>query len=161
MKKILIILTLLISTFSFSQSSGVQEVKVDLLDALALKTVEISYEYYITSQSAIGISALFNFEKRSADFKYNEEEMFTPFFRHYFTATQSWNYFGEVFFGLNSGDKDGKDYTDGALGLALGSKYISSGGFVFELHAGLGRNLFTSKSPIIVPRLGVNLGYQF
>ncbi|CAM1334435.1 DUF3575 domain-containing protein [Tenacibaculum aestuariivivum] len=167
MKKIFLIAVLFISSLTQAQ----QEVKVDILDALAFKTLEFSYEYYTSERSSIGISALFNFEKRSADFKYNEKSMITPYFRHYFTSSSNWNYFGEVFLGVNTGENevdvaDGSEkkyesYTDGALGIAIGSKYTSSGGFVIDVYGGLGRNMFSSESPSIVPRVGVNLGYRF
>ncbi|CAM1345824.1 DUF3575 domain-containing protein [Tenacibaculum crassostreae] len=166
MRKILFAAIVFISSLTQAQ----QEIKADLFDALAFKTLEVSYEYYTTERSSIGISALFNFEKRAADFKYNEKRMFTPFFRHYFTSNSNWNYFGEVFMGINTGEReielDGspnsyKEYTDGALGVAVGSKYVSSGGFVIDVYGGLGRNLFTSESRAVVPRVGINLGYRF
>ncbi|SOS48008.1 conserved exported hypothetical protein [Tenacibaculum dicentrarchi] len=167
MKKTLLIAVLFIGSFAQAQ----QEVKADLLDALAFKTVEVSYEYYTTERSSVGLSTLINFEKKLADFKYNEKWMITPYFRHYFTDNSNWNYFGEVFMGINGGEKEvdlvgsnKKEYekhTDGALGLAIGSKYVSSGGFVLDIYAGLGRNMFTSKSPVVVPRVGINLGYRF
>lgn len=166
MRKILFAAIVFIGSLTQAQ----QEIKADLFDALAFKTLEVSYEYYTTERSSIGISALFNFEKRAADFKYNEKRMFTPFFRHYFTSNSNWNYFGEVFMGINTGEReielDGspnsyKEYTDGALGVAVGSKYVSSGGFVIDVYGGLGRNLFTSESRAVVPRVGINLGYRF
>lgn len=144
-------------------------VKVDLLDALAVKTLELSYEYYLGGQSAVGVSGLLNFEKRSSDFRYNEKRMLTPYFRHYFSSYRRWNYFGEIFFGINYGEyrhiKNNiiryEMYTDGALGVVAGTKYNSNAGFIIDAHIGLGRNLLTNKSPIIVPRIGVNVGYQF
>ena len=157
MKKILLVAVVFISSFTQAQ----QEVKVDLLDALAFKTMEFSYEYYTSESSSVGVSVLFNFEKKSADFKYNEERMITPYFRHYFTNNGTWNYFGEVFMGINTGEKDDVEYTDGALGIAIGSKYVSSGGFVVDVYGGLGRNMFSSNSRSIVPRVGINLGYRF
>lgn len=167
MKKILLIAVLLISSFSQAQ----QEIKVDILDALALKTLEFSYEYYTSERSSVGASVLYNFEKRSSDFRYNEKFMFTPYFRHYFTNNSNWNYFGEIFLGINKGEKEidligsnvkkYEDYTDGALGVALGSKYISSGGLIVDLYGGLGRNMFSSDSRSIVPRVGINVGYRF
>ena len=167
MKKILLAAVAFVSSFTYAQ----QEVKVDLLDALAFKTLEVSYEYYTSERSSVGVSALFNFEKRSADFRYNEKRMITPYFRHYFTNNTNWNYFGEVFMGINTGEKEievegstikqYKEYTDGALGIAFGSKYVSSGGFVIDVHAGLGRNMFSSESRSVVPRVGINLGYRF
>lgn len=167
MKKIFLGAVLFISSFTQAQ----QEVKVDLLDALAFKTLEVSYEYYTSERSSVGVSALFNFEKRSADFRYNEKRMITPYFRHYFTNNRNWNYFGEVFLGINTGEKEidivgsnlkqYKEYTDGALGIAIGSKYISGGGFVVDVYGGLGRNMFSSESRSVVPRVGINLGYRF
>ncbi|WCC44927.1 hypothetical protein PJW08_01185 [Tenacibaculum finnmarkense] len=68
MKKTLLIAVLFIGSFAQAQ----QEVKVDLLDALALKTVEVSYEYYTTERSSVGLSTLINFENKSKDFRYNE-----------------------------------------------------------------------------------------
>ncbi len=147
-----------------------QEIKLDIFDALALKTIEVSYEYYLDDQSSIGISGLINFEKESSDFRYNEKRAITPFFRHYFTADSQWNFFGEGFFSLNFGEKeiplDGganrfKDYTDGALGVAVGTKYISARGMTIDLYGGIGRNLFNSDAPVLVPRVGVNVGYRF
>ncbi|PCH77019.1 MAG: hypothetical protein COB98_04675 [Flavobacteriaceae bacterium] len=168
MKKYTIIIVLFIGSIVQAQ----QELKLDLLDALALKTVEVSYEKYISNQSSIGLSVLFNLEKKSSDFRYNEERMLSPFFRHYFSRNGAWNMFGEVFFGLNSGEKELKaeteskekqyqSYTDGALGLAIGSKYISETGFVVDIYGGLGRNLFSDDSPVVVPRVGINIGYRF
>ena len=162
MKKILVIIAILVSSLTQAQ----QEIKVDVFDALVLKTVEISYEYYVNEKSSVGISALFNFEKKSADFRYGEDKAITPYFRHYFTTEATWNFFGEAFVAINSGEKEIENspnigYTDGALGIAVGTKYISDGGFTIDGYAGLGRNLFGSNSPIIVPRVGLNLGFRF
>ena len=166
MKKILLIITVFITSFAYSQ----QEIKVDIANALVLKTLEISYEHYISDQSSVGLSALFSFEKKSSDFRYNEEKMITPYFRHYFTIDRNWNLFGEGFFGISSGYKEiemngapntYESYSDGALGIAVGTKYVSEGGLVIDIYGGIGRNLFSSNSPILVPRLGVNVGWRF
>jgi hypothetical protein len=166
MKKLLVIITIL--TVSFTQAQ--QEIKLDIFDALALKTIEVSYEKYLDETSSFGISALINFEKNSADFKYNEQRALTPFFRHYFTSDSNWNFFGEGFLSLNFGEKETamlggsstyEDYTDGALGVAIGLKYVSEGGFTVDVYGGAGRNLFSDNSPIVVPRAGVNIGWRF
>lgn len=164
MKKISILLLF----FTFSLASAQQEIKANIFDALALKTLTVSYEQYVTDQTSVGASALFNFEGENSDFRYTEDQMFTAFARHYFSSESLWNFFGEVFIAYSDGvsgtlDNNGTpiDYSDGALGVAVGYKYISSGGFTVDIHGGLGRNLFTDNSPRIVPRLGVNLGFQF
>jgi hypothetical protein len=56
---------------------------------------------------------------------------------------------------------DGKKYTDFALGFGLGSKWIHKRGFVFEIGAGIGRNLISSNSLEVVGRGGITLGYRF
>lgn len=168
MKKILVAFTVFISSFTYAQM-GTQEISVDLGDALVMKTLELNYEHYLSDQSSVGLSALFSFEGKTADLRYNEDNMFTPYFRHYFTANRNWNYFGEIFMGINSGEDDYDDegttryrkYTDGALGVSIGSKYISNGGFTVSVLGGLGRNLFSENSPVVVPRVGLNVGYQF
>jgi len=164
MKKIIIAITLFISSFVNAQ----QEVSIDIADALVMKTLEFSYEYYIGPQNSIGISALFNFNDSNSDFTYNEDTMVTPYFRHYFTNNRNWNYFGELFLGINSGEKqinssrdNTKKYTDGAVGVSVGLKYISNGGLVVSPLLGLGRNMFSEDSYEVVPRAGLNIGYRF
>ena len=161
MKKLSFLLLLFVCHLSMAQ----QEAKVNITDALALKTLTVSYEHYLTDQTSVGGSALLNFEGESSNFRYNEDQMFTAFGRHYFSTESLWNFFGEVFIAYNHGDDENgntiTDYSDIALGLAAGYKYISSGGFTVDFHVGLGRNLFTEDSPTLVPRAGVNIGFQF
>lgn len=166
MKKTILIFTLLVSSSTFSQ----REIKLDIADALVIRSLEFSYENYLTEDSSFGISALFNLAKQDIDFRYNENIMITPFYRHYFTTNEQWNFFGEGFLGINSGKKESNPnnnpgiydvkYTDGALGVAVGTKYIANGGLVIDLYGGLGRNLFGSNSPILVPRIGLNIGWR-
>ena len=165
MKKILIAFTLLISSLSYSQ----QEIKLDIADALIIRSLEFSYENYISDNSSFGLSALFNLAKQDVSFRYNENLMITPYYRHYFTTNEQWNFFGEGFVGINSGKKESVDdsglydlkYTDGALGIAVGTKYIAEGGLIIDAYAGVGRNLFGTDSPVIVPRIGLNIGWRF
>ena len=44
---------------------------------------------------------------------------------------------------------------------ASGTKYVSTGGLIIDAYAGVGRNLFGSDSPVLVPRVGVNVGWRF
>ncbi|WP_299047219.1 hypothetical protein [uncultured Polaribacter sp.] len=165
MKKILLVLGLAFTSLGYSQ----QEIKLDLGDALVIRSLEFSYENYISEDSSFGISALFNLAKQDVSFRYNENVMITPYYRHYFTADEKWNFFGEGFVGINSGKIESIEdsgvydvkYTDGALGIAVGTKYVANGGLVIDLYGGLGRNLFGTDSPVLVPRLGLNVGWRF
>ena len=164
MKKNILLFTLFIGSFGFAQ----QEIKLDIGDALVIRSLEFSYEKYLTDDSSFGVSALFNLEKEGVTFRYNENIVITPYYRHYFTTNEQWNFFGEGFMGVNSGKmesiKDSGDYdikyTDGALGIAMGTKYIASGGLVIDFYGGVGRNLFGSNSPVLVPRFGLNIGWR-
>ncbi len=165
MKKLLLILSLISSTVAYSQ----HEIKLDIADALVIRSIEFSYESYLTEESSFGISALFNLAKQDLNFRYNENIMITPYYRHYFSTNKQWNFFGEGFVGINSGKKEGiknsniynEKYTDGALGVTVGSKYIATGGLIIDAYVGVGRNLFGSNSPLLVPRVGCNIGWRF
>ncbi|MFQ3180836.1 MAG: hypothetical protein ACI9Z4_000422 [Polaribacter sp.] len=165
MKKIVLLCSLLVSSFGFSQ----QEIKLNIANALVIRSLEISYEKQLSIENSFGISTLFNLVEQEADFRYNENIMITPYFRHYFSAELQWNFFGEVFIGINSGKKEtvensnnfNFEYTDAALGIAVGTKYTSKGGLIIDIYAGIGRNLFLSDSPILVPRGGLNIGWKF
>jgi hypothetical protein len=156
MKKFILAFTICISSFGFAQ----KEIKLDIADALIIRSLEFSYESYLTENSSYGVSALFNLAKQDVSFRYNENTMITPYYRHYFTTDKTWNFFGEGFFGINSGKDEGEKYTDGALGVAVGTKYIASGGLVIGFYGGVGRNLFGTDSPTLVPRIGFNIGWR-
>ena len=164
MKKVLFLL-LFVSSFSiFSQ----KEIKLDVADALVIRSLEFSYENYLNDNSSFGVSTLFNLAKQTVEFRYNENMMITPYYRHYFSTVEKWNFFGEGFLGINSGKEESiKDsgnydlkYTDGALGVAVGTKYVAEGGLIIDAYIGVGRNLFGSDSPVIVPRIGLNVGWR-
>lgn len=157
MKKLILAIFVFISTYTQAQ----QEISIDVGDAIVMKTLEFSYEYYLGNQNSVGMSALFNFNSQNSDLRYNEDNMITPFFRHYFTNNRQWNYFGEIFLGINSGEKNNNDYTDGAIGVSAGLKYTSNGNITVSPLLGIGRNIFTNDSYEFVVRAGLNVGYRF
>lgn len=165
MKKILLLTALFSSFIGFAQ----QEVKLDIGDALVFKTIDISYETYLNEQTSFGTSILYSFESKTAKFRYNEKFMLSPYVRHYFTTNQAWNLFAEGFIAVSSGYKEIKienapneydSYTDGTLGIGIGTKYLASSGLVIDIHAGVGRYLFSANSPIFAPRIGINVGWR-
>jgi|GEM_PF-7003415 len=51
-----------------------------------------------------------------------------------------------------------------ALGVSLGGKLVSKGGFLLECYGGVGRNILIGNEDFaneFVPRAGVSLGYRF
>ena len=164
-------LTLFLLFISILQANAqTNEIKIDILDIIAIRALDITYEHNINEESSVGISALFNLEKESADFRYNEEFVLTPYYRHYFSTTNNLKMFGDFYGALNTGNiperklevGDDNTYTDFGVGLGLGVKYTSDSGFVVDVHVGAARNLFnTDYSREVVPRVGISLGKQF
>ena len=165
MKKILFIALILIGINTNAQN---HEVKIDVLDMVAFKTLDLTYQYNLNEESSVGLSVF----TPLSDGKYLFEDesissfRITPYYRHYFQLAGSNNFFADAFLTINSGtnytqDISEKDYTDGAFGFNVGKAYISPRGFVLEGFIGGGRNLFESDGPDFIIRLGVNAGYRF
>ncbi|MGY5352250.1 DUF3575 domain-containing protein [Wenyingzhuangia sp. IMCC45533] len=171
MKKILFALFILVGMNLSAQN---HQVKVDILDILVLRTLDVSYENQLNDEASLGLSVFINFEPKENSFRYNEDFQITPYFRQFISQKGAFDLFGELFGSLNFGETDEKkdssgvvteeseNYTDFALGLGIGAKHVSKNGYVFEINAGIGRNLFnTDVSKQFVPRLGISVGKQF
>ncbi len=171
MKKFLFVFTFLTGLGMYAQN---HQVKVDLFDILVLKTLDVSYENQLNDEASLGLSLFVNFESKDTSFRYNEDFQITPYFRQFISHKGAFDIFGELFGSLNFGEKKekkndagaviraSKNYSDFAFGLGIGAKHVSKNGYLFELNAGIGRNLFNTKvSPEFIPRLGVSVGKQF
>ena len=165
MKKIVFIL--LLSIIGINLNAQQHEVKVDVFDMIAFKSLDATYMYILNEESGVGASIFMPLSDKQNIFSYNENFTLTPFYRQYFPLGPVENVFAEAFFSLNSGEGFNDDnefvkYTDGAFGFAVGKAYVSPRGFVAEAFIGAGRNLFASPgSPNLVPRIGLNLGFRF
>ena len=58
-------------------------------------------------------------------------------------------------------DIDNHKYTDLAVGISVGGKWVSRRGFVAEIYAGIGRDMLTNSDLEVVGRGGVSIGYRF
>lgn len=184
MKKLITITLLFITFISYSQENKEHrkshELKINAFNILIFKSVDVSYEYLISGESSVGISFLANLNDKHNDGPdYNETVAITPYYRHFFSRRYAWGFFMESFGMLNIQENDNYDYnsatdsymrfsnektTNFALGIALGGKFVSQRGFIFEFFGGVGRNLFTNDSRYnneFVPRLGASFGYRF
>ena len=182
MKKLTTITLLFITFVSYSQENTEyrksHELKVNAFSTLIFKSIDVSYEHLINGESSVGISFLANLNDEYNDGpNYNETIAITPYYRHFFSSRYAWGFFMESFGMFNIQESDNYDYNDigssyssnektrnFALGIALGGKFVSQRGFIFEFYGGVGRNLFTSDSRSnteFVPRLGTSFGYRF
>ncbi|MFV8345663.1 DUF3575 domain-containing protein [Flavobacterium sp. ZB4P13] len=177
MKKLFVIMCLSSFLFGFSQEKETTDFKKNELKGNALMlvagAVEFTYERLLNEESGAGVSLFFSYDEDV----YTKFSL-TPYYRFYFGKKPAAGFFAEGFGMLNTYQGETYYYnngmsttikeeqiTDFALGFGLGGKWVTKKGFVFELNAGVGRNLFNEKSndydQKIVGRGGITLGYRF
>ncbi|WP_420379771.1 hypothetical protein [Gilvibacter sp.] len=155
------------------------ELRLDALEALAVPNIEISYEYVLSRYSGVGTSVSFSLDQ---DFDEYQAWALTPFYRQYFFNKKEFGargFFVEGLLKIAGGTEENFDYLvtiDGptteivtrenwfnaGIGIALGQKWVSNNGFVFELSLGGGRYLIDDQDgPEAFLRGGVLVGYRF
>lgn len=189
MKKLFMLL-LLFSFASQAQENTVltnkkNEFRVDVLSAIVDTKASLSYERFFDGSFSTGINVNFsNSNKLNEDFdngyRNNVPKFeFNPYVRYALSKSKSRYYFAEVFGSYNGGDfkeiirvegmaqpdyyttKKSK-YTDIGLGGSLGYKMYFNNSIALEFIAGFGSNLTNrDKSPDVISRVGLNLGYRF
>jgi len=184
MKNIVLVFTLLISLTSFSQenksdidSEKKNELRINMSNLIAFKWVDISYERVLNEESSIGVSTLFTLDNETDGLDEYRTFSFTPYYRHFFSKKYAQGFFVEAFGMLHSGRdeyyfynddfsdsfgsmKDGK-YTDFAVGVSAGAKFVTKRGFVAEFYLGIGRDLLDESDLEVVGRGGLAIGYRF
>ena len=175
MKKLLFLLLCFLSLNLFAQEEEKidfkrNELKINAL-FLVLGTFEATYERLINEESGVGISLQVPFTNES-DINFSV----TPYYRFYFGKKPASGFFVEGFGMLNQVDDYVYDYnsnfedknetiTDFAIGLGLGGKWITKRGVIFEINAGVGRNLFNeyndNRDFEFIGRGGITVGYRF
>ena len=189
MKKIYC-LFLLFSLASQAQENTVlagkkNEFRVDVLSALIYQKASLSYERFFGKDWSTGFNVNFsNSTKLNDDFdngyRNNVPKFeFNPYLRYALSKSKSRYYFAEIFGSYNGGDykeiiriagmalpdyyttKKSK-YSDFGLGGSLGYKMYFHDKIALEFIVGFGKNLTNiDKSPDVISRVGLNLGYRF
>lgn len=170
----------------FKRDTTYSEVHLNILNLLIFGALDIGYERVINDHASAGVeifSKVFNKnEGEDIDLSkiYAKDYSITGRFKYFLQEEQvARGYYAQVFGmfsnGNNKVDKDfpnsetGKmetkevsiEYTDIAIGVGVGGKYVAKEGFLIDVSFGLGRNLFDKNSPDIVLLPSVNLGYRF
>ncbi len=170
---VLLIIALLANTV-FSQnenttnqpSENFSEIKLNGL-YLILGAFDVTYERTLNSESAIGVSLFLPFDR---DVFEDLNFYLSPYYRMYFGKGYSSGFFIEGFGMLNSTERyayetdDEKDIIDFAVGIGVGSKWVTNNNFIAELHLGFARKLVNSINDYdneILGKAGVTLGYRF
>lgn len=185
MKKAIFIVVLLITTISFSQEAAQaqepyentsnNELKINMTNLIAFKWADVTYEYLLNEESSIGAGLLFTLDKDN-DLDIDEYRTFslTPFYRHFFGKKYAKGFFVEAFGMLHSGEdyeyiydhmfdetRVDESYTDFAVGISVGGKFVTKRGFIAEIYGGIGRDLLGNSDIEVVGRGGVSIGYRF
>lgn len=160
-----------------SREFGKQELSLNAFNLVAFGIVDITYERIISENSTWAVEAFYHPSKDDyLDEAYYKELSLTGKYKHFFSSKYARGFYVHGFGMLSNGEYDDGyyynesideyvydtyDYTDFAIGFGLGGKFVSKGGFLLDLSGGIGRNLFSDRSPTIVGQFMVNLGYRF
>lgn len=173
--------------FSQNEKKEVQdfkknEIKVNAL-YLILGAFDATYERAIDDESSVGSSITFLLDKKDSDI--NTAFAISPYYRFYFGGKPVSGFFMEGFSLYQKVTRDSRYYTYDptlgysttknydekvsafALGIGLGGKWYTKRNVMFEISAGIGRNLSISSNvpdtdySRITGKFGITVGYRF
>ena len=170
----------------FRRDTTKSEVHLNVLNLLVFGALDVGYERLITDHASAGVeifSKVFNKnEGEDIDLSnvYAKDFSITGKFKYFLQEENSaWGYYAEAFGMFSNGNNEKEveirdattgelktikadlEYTDIALGVGAGGKFVAKQGFLIDVSFGIGRNLFDKNSPDIVLLPSVNLGYRF
>lgn len=147
-----------------------------MTNLIGYKWLDIGYERILNEESSIGIGTLLSLDSDNHDFDSYRTFSITPYYRHFFSKKYARGFFIEGFAMVHSGKDeyynynnitlDGSyetySYTDLAVGISAGGKFVSKRGFIAEIYLGVGRNLLDNKlDSEVIGRGGIAIGFQF
>lgn len=160
------------------------EIRTDLVGIVYYSKFNLTYERYLQKKWSVGITGGFSSSKKiDDDFdrgyrNYRPTYDITPFVRYRLSQSPRNFYFAEVFVSANGGDfketvrrveegiayyvNEKSTYFDMGIGGGLGYKFYFKDQFAVELLVSFGANLLdTEKSPDVLSRTGLSIGYRF
>ncbi len=160
------------------KTENIQEIKVDILEGLALPALDLIYEYALSYSSGTGASIKYylgNQGNNDALAKF----VFQPYYRQYFYQKQDFGISGVFVEGClryASGTTDHYDYDyetnsypeptkvnwgTAGIGCSVGKKWVNQSGFLFEVIIGGGRYLAPTYGPDGFFNGSFNVGFRF
>ena len=185
---LVLLVTALFSMSMFSQenaetkstSENFNELKINMTNLIIFKWVDVAYERTINEEASFGVSLLTRIGSNKDDDDaggLDEYRTFsiTPYYRHFFSKKYAQGFFVEGFAMVHSGEDEiynfneidpgdsytYEKYTDLAIGVSTGAKFITKRGFIAEIYLGIGRDMLDQSDIEIVGRGGIALGYRF
>jgi len=163
------------------------ELSINPVNLVIFGAIDLGYERVLNDNSSLGFDFFYklgdnddnNDDNIDTDGVFDKEIAFTTNFKYFFGSRVARGFYVKTFGMLSAGEHDeyidvfdaqgffiredevSQEFTDFALGFAVGGKFVSKNGFVIDLDFGLGRNLFSDKSPEIVVRPNLYIGYRF
>ena len=170
----------------YRRDTTLSEVHLNVLNLLVFGALDVGYERLINDHASAGVeifSKVFNKnEGEDVDLSkvYAKDFSITGKFKYFLQdENTAWGYYAEVFGMFSNGDNEVEmdfknsetgevetkevdiEYTDIAMGIGVGGKFVAKEGFLIDVSFGIGRNLFDKNSPDIVLLPSVNFGYRF
>jgi hypothetical protein len=194
MKKIIFLLILTLISLQFtaqekeektdSQDIGKNyELKINAFNLIAFAAIDLSYERLVNENSSYGVAVFYNFSDYPDDaIAISKKFSLTPYYRQFFFENKyargffiegfgMLNTYQDILYNYSSYNNRDKveNQTGFALGISVGGKFVTKGGFTTEVLLGVGRNLIKEKSnddydlfgDNIVGRFGISVGYRF
>jgi hypothetical protein len=182
MKKAFLILVLFVSVSNIQAQEDTTEITekrnelyINMTNLIGFKWIDIGYERILNEESSIGIGTLISLDKNVDGLDAYRTFSITPYYRHFFSKKYARGFFIEGFTMLHTGKDERYDYneftmessyedytyTDLAVGISAGAKFVTKRGFVAEIYMGIGRDLLGDNEIEIVGRGGIAIGFQF
>lgn len=169
----------------FPRDIAKNELSANVFNILIFGALDLSYEHILTDHSSLSLDVFTKLHNKNEGEEidlsevYAKDFSFTSKFKFFFREKNTaWGFYTEAFGMLSDGvntkqvekqHTDGNtyfedeevEYTDLALGVGIGHKYVAKQGFVIDLSFGIGRNFFHKDSPDLVILPSINVGYRF
>ena len=183
---LILLVTIMFSIPMFSQentenkntSEHFNELKINMTNLIAFKWFDIGYERTLNEESSFGVGLLTRIgSDRDNNDGLDEYRTFsiTPYYRHFFSKKYAQGFFVEGFAMLHSGEDEiynynsitgnshysNEKYTDLAIGVSTGAKFVTKRGFIAEIYLGIGRDMLDQSDIEVFGRGGIALGYRF
>jgi len=167
-------------TTAYKRETAKNELSIGTLNLVAFGALDVAYERILTQNSSWAVEAfVLALDRENEDIgeAFNKDFSLTGKYKYFFGDRTAWGFYVNGLAMISSGKyevvkesfvngnyyytSEEKDYSDFALGFGLGGKFVSKQGFFLDLSTGIGRNLFSNDSPVVVEQFNVNLGFRF
>lgn len=175
MKKFIVLLILSVSFKTFAQTSPQNEVRLNIVNTIAIASVEVGYEYFLSDNQSIEgevhINDRFSYHSTKGSREFNTNSMKLGY-NYYFDSTENGsgiyaNPFAKYRFGEFTQGENQELVTDMnsfIFGLGLGYKFNSNDRFIIAPFVSIARNFskeVTDRFSAIELNAGVNIGIRF